>query len=114
MGAVFIIIFFGRFVMRLVDVYRENKSRYDKYIIMIKCGYFYEIYGEDAYIMNKIFGYKVKNVGGMDRAGFPINSYNKVINRLNRIHINYYIIGGDRVKFKDNNYDKYMEYVYER
>ena len=100
--------------MKLADIYRENKSKYDKYIIMIKCGYFYEIYGEDAHIMNKIFGYKVKNVGGMDRVGFPVNSYNKVISRLNRMHVNYYIVGSDRVKFKDNNYDRYMRYVYER
>ena len=100
--------------MKLADIYRKNNCKYSKYIIIIRCGYFYEIYGEDAYIMNKIFGYKIKNVGGMDRVGFPVNSYNKVINRLNRCHINYYIFGSDKIKFKDNNYDKYLEYDYER
>ena len=94
--------------MRLTDVYKEYKKKYGKYIVMIKCGYFYEIYGDDAYIMSKIFGYKVKCVGGMDRVGFPINSYNKVINRLNRIKINYLVVNGIKSCFKDNCYDRWV------
>lgn len=100
--------------MKLVDIYKFYKEKYPKYIIMIKCGYFYEIYGEEAYIMSKVFGYKIKEVSGCDRVGFPINSYNKVINRLKRIKINYLIYGGEKVRFKDNNYDKYSSDVYER
>lgn len=99
--------------MRLIDVYSYYKEKYPKYIIMIKCGYFYEVYGEEAYIMNKLFGYKIKSVSGMDRVGFPINSYSKVVNRLTRSKINYLIYGGEKIKFKDNNYDRYMEFKYE-
>lgn len=100
--------------MKLVDIYKCYKEKYPKYIIMIKCGYFYEIYGEEAFIMNKVFGYKIKEVSGSDRVGFPVNSYNKVTNRLNRIKINYLIYGGEKIRFKDNNYDKYLSDVYER
>lgn len=44
--------------MKLADIYRENKGKYDKYIIMIKCGYFYEIYGEEANGGNWLEGHR--------------------------------------------------------
>lgn len=98
-------------LMKLIDIYKMNKEKYNKYIIMIKCGYFYEIYGIDAYIMNKIFGYKLKEVSSSIRVGFPVNSYNKVTNKLNNLKINYIIINENiKVKFKDNNYSKYERY----
>ena len=100
--------------MKLVDIYKFYKEKYPKYIIMIKCGYFYEIYGEGANIMNRVFGYKIKEVSGCNRVGFPINSYNKVINRLNKLKINYLIYNDKKAKFNDNNYDKYLSDVYER
>ena len=100
--------------MKIIDIYNICKEKYPKYIIMIKCGYFYEIYGEEAFIMNKVFGYKIKEISGSDRVGFPINSYNKVINSLNKLKINYFIYNDKKAKFKENNYDKYLRDVYER
>ena len=35
------------------------KTKYREYIVMLKYGNFYEILGNDALIMNKIFNYKL-------------------------------------------------------
>ncbi len=96
--------------MKLIDVYKENKVKYPKYVIMIKVGNFYEIYGEEVYILNNLFNYKIKKVGNNDRVGFPIIAYNKVINKFDKFKINYIIIDKENIKkrFNKNNYDKYL------
>ena len=35
--------------MKLIYTYNNYKTKYSKYIIMIKCGSFYEIYEEKLY-----------------------------------------------------------------
>lgn len=75
--------------MKLKETYNIYKVKYPKYVIMIKCGNFYEVFGEEAYILNNLFGYKVKEVNGIKRVGFPIISFNKVIDKLKRFKINY-------------------------
>lgn len=96
--------------MKLKDTYNMYKQKYQKYIIIIKCGNFYEVYGEEAYILNNLFGYKIKNVSGLTRVGFPIISYNKVTDKLKKFKINYVVVndGTIRKKFNKNNYDKYI------
>lgn len=95
--------------MKLVATYKSYKEKYPKYVIIIKCGTFYEVYGEEIYILNNIFGYKIKEVGGLARVGFPITSYNKVTNKLNIFKINYLVIDGGvlKNKFSRNRYDYY-------
>ena len=66
--------------MKVIDVYNENKVKYSKYVILIKVGIFYETYHEDAYILNNLLGYKISDVNGNKRLGFPVNSFNKVVN----------------------------------
>ena len=96
--------------MKLIDTYKTYKEKYPKYVIMIKCGNFYEVYGEESYIINNLFDYKIKEVGGLIRVGFPIISYNKVTERLNKFKINYVVIDNEvkRKKFNKNCYDKYI------
>ena len=96
--------------MKLKDTYNMYKQKYQKYVIIIKCGNFYEVYGEEAYILNNLFGYKIKNVSGLTRVGFPIISYNKVTDKLKKFNINYVVVndGTIRKKFNKNNYDKYI------
>lgn len=98
--------------MKVYDVYKENKSKYSKYVIMIRVGIFFEVYDDDAYIVHNIMNYKVKNMKGYKRLGFPVNSYNMVINGLDKAKINYMIIDKDIVKkkFNKNNYNKYLYY----
>ena len=77
-GTAFII--FWRLLMKVIDVYNENKVKYSKYVILIKVGIFYETYHEDAYILNNLLGYKISDVNGNKRLGFPVNNSNKVVN----------------------------------
>ena len=88
--------------MKLIDVYKTNKQKYPKYVVMIKSGNFYEIYGEECYIMNNLFNYKIKDVNNINRVGFPIVAYNKVTDKLNRFKINYLIIDNNVTKKKFN------------
>ena len=97
--------------MKIIDLYRKNKERFLKYVILIKVGVFYETYNEDCYILNNLFGYKIKNIGDYCRVDFPINSYSKVIEKLDKTKINYLVIGDEIVKrkFNKNQYDCYVK-----
>lgn len=97
--------------MKVIDLYKQNRERYSKYVILIKVGVFYETYNEDCFVLNNLFGYKIKNIGEYYRTGFPINSYSKVIEKLNKAKINYLIIGDEiiRRKFNKNKYDCYIK-----
>lgn len=96
--------------MKLIETYSMHKIKYPKYVIMIKCGNFYEVIGEEAYIINNLFDYKIKEFCNTKKVGFPIISYNKVTSKLNDFKINYLTIddGTTKKKFKNNNYDKYI------
>lgn len=88
-----------------------------KYLIMYKnSGKFYNVYKDDAYILNYLFGYKVLD---KRKSGFPDSSINKVKNELENKKISYQIIYDDKepeVKnYKNlNNYDKYMKLAMEK
>lgn len=97
--------------MKVIDKYNLYKNKYSKYIVLMKVGIFYEAYGEDVYILNNLFSYKIKEINGVKRVGFPICSYDKVISKLKCFKINFVIIEDDEVirkKFNFNNYDKYV------
>lgn len=97
--------------MKVVDKYNLYKNKYPKYIVLMKIGIFYEAYGEDVYILNNLFSYKIKEVNGVKRVGFPMCSYDKVISKFKSFKINYVIIDDDEVfrkKFNFNNYDRYV------
>ena len=69
-----------------------------------KIGKFYNVFGDDCYLLYYLFDYKIKQ----NRKGFPSRAYNKVINKLEEQMIDYEIIGeGIKVSFKKkNNYNK--------
>lgn len=48
--------------MKLKETYFLKKEKYLEYIILIKCGNFYEVLGDDAYILNTLFNYKIKKL----------------------------------------------------
>lgn len=96
--------------MKIYDIYKDKKIKYAKYVVLIRVGTFYETYGEDGYLLNNLFDYKVKDVGGVRRVGFPLVVYNKVISKLKTFKINYLVMEGNVVikkKFNINNYSKY-------
>lgn len=69
----------------------------------------------DAIIMNILFGYKLKPISSYIRIGFPLNSLNKVTSLLTEKEINYVILDNnvDHVKFKHNNYNKYIDKIFD-
>lgn len=96
--------------MKLIDVYKKYKEKYPKYVILIRSGNFYEVYGEECYILNNIFGYSIRCFNGHKRVGFPIIAFNKVTDKLNYFKINYFVIDNDlnKKKFNKNRYDEYI------
>ncbi len=78
-------------------------------IIYKNSGKFYNVYDEDAFIINILFNYKVfKN-----QAGFPDTAISKIKGRLENEKISYSIIYRDKdietKNFKFNNYQKFYE-----
>ncbi len=51
-----------------------------------------KIKDKDAFILNKIMGYKLKKLSNTFKAGFPNNSLDNVLNNLNINNINYIIV----------------------
>ena len=77
----------------------------------MKYGNFYEIIGDDAFIFNMLFKYKLIKISNNYKVGFPISSLDKVISNLNNFEINYIVFDKDNInlvkEFDNNNYNKY-------
>lgn len=72
----------------------KDKSDSKTFLMIYKTqGKFYNTYGIDAYIMNYFFNYKVLND---NKSGFPDNTINKVIEKLEGEKISYQIIYKDK------------------
>jgi len=90
------------------DIYSSYKDNNDEMIIIIKEGIFYKTYDDDALLMWYLFDYVFK-----DRVvSFGNNSYDKVINKLKKIDINFMIVSKNE-KVLDfvsdrNNYKVYL------
>ena len=75
-----------------------------RFLTLKKNALFYEVYDDDAVILNYLLGYK--NIKG--RVGFPINAFSKVINILEDKKINYKIID-EQEEVKDfKNLNQYL------
>ncbi len=82
-----------------------------KYLIIYKnSGKFYNVYKDDAYILNYLFGYKVLD---KRKSGFPDSAITKVTNMLEEKKISYQIIYDDKDPFVKNyrNLNCYEEYM---
>ena len=94
----------------MIDNYIDLKITYKNYLIILKTGVFYICINDDAFILNKLFSYKIKEFNNYKRIGFPINSLNKVLKRLERLNINYIVYDNKiitKVNFTNNSYNKY-------
>ena len=93
----------------------KQVHQYD--IVLMKIGKFYHVYGRDSYIISYLFGYKINEIENMSMCGFPINSLNKIIAKLEEKKINYLIVDRKNNYEVDeifdnknlNNYKKYFE-----
>ena len=96
----------------MLEKYYMYKIKYKEYIIMLKYGNFYEILGNDALIINNLFGYKINKLSNTFKVGFPVSSINNVVSKLNNYNINYIVIDKEEIikirDFEINNYNKYI------
>lgn len=96
----------------MLEKYYKYKSIYPKHVIFIKVGNFYECLGNDALILNKLFGYKIKRIGNTIKSGFPISGINLNLDELKDKEIYHVVIDGDNVSSSfdsgKNTYDKYV------
>lgn len=75
-------------------------------ITIRKHGWFYHVFDDDCYILYYLFDYKIIN----RKTGFPLNSLNKVINKLTDLSISYEVIEEGKRDFKKlNKYNKYLK-----
>ena len=72
-------------------------------IIFRKAGNFYSVFDDDAIILHSLFGYIVKD----NRAGFPINSIDKVTDKLKELHVDYKLDDAI-INFEDNKYESIL------
>lgn len=78
----------------------------NKNIEIFKNGGFYSVFGDSAYVMHYLFNYKIID----NRVGFPKSAYDRVINKLEELNINYVDSVNNKNKdFKKKN--KYNEFV---
>ena len=94
----------------MINNYIDLKITYKNYLIILKTGVFYICINDDAFILNKLFSYKIKEFNNYKRIGFPINSLNKVLKRLEKLNINYIVYDNKiitKVNFTNNSYNKY-------
>ena len=98
----------------MIDNYIDLKVTYKNYLIILKTGVFYICINDDAFILNKLFSYKIKEFNNYKRIGFPINSLNKVLKRLERLNINYIVYVNKiitKVSFTNNSYNNYLRRI---
>lgn len=99
--------------MKATDIYFEFKKKHPNYIVLMQMGNFFEILGSDCYIIHDIFKYKISPYSKTIRSGFPLNSLNKVMDKLDSLKINYIVIkSGDvllKRKFNINHYNSYLK-----
>ena len=95
----------------MIEKYYKYKIEYKDFVLLIKCGNFYEVIGNDALIIKNIFGYKLKQISSNFKCGFPLSGIKKVITHLQASSINYVIIEDkviDACDYKEkNNYSVY-------
>ena len=97
----------------MLEKYCKYKLDYNDYIIIIKCGSFYEVIDKDAFIINKLMDYKLKKLSNTFKAGFPINSLDNVLSLLNENSINYIIVEDKIVLKKEFDINNYSSYKFE-
>lgn len=101
----------------MIDLFRILKLDYKEYIILLKSGNFYISFDEDSIILNKLFNYKIINLKNNIKIGFPLNSIDLVLRKLEKLRINYVIIDNKNIinqkEYEDNNFSKFTSSVFE-
>lgn len=81
-----------RDVIYILENFYKYKINYKDYICIFKIGVFYEVFDYDAFIMNKLFHYRIKTISNTFKVGFPVKNIDKVINLIKDNYINFIIL----------------------
>ena len=104
--------------MSILTMIKNIKQIHSKDIVFVKIGKFYYCYGKDSYIISFFFEYKLNLIeNSIYSCGFPSQSLNKILAKLENKKINYVIVDRrnnyeieNKEDFKKlNSYDKYYE-----
>lgn len=92
--------------MKTIDQYNNIKKQYQNYVVLLKVGSFYITYHDDAYILNHLFSYQIKD----KKVGFPIGIIEKIKSELKTKQINLCLMEDDLIliKYPNNEYQKYL------
>lgn len=93
--------------MKLQQKYVNLKDKYFKYIILIESGVFIVTFDNDAYILNYLFNYQLRNTNDIIKVGFPKKSINEVLKILNENEINV-VYNEQKYEYKNNKYDNLL------
>lgn len=94
----------------MLEKYYNQKIRYKDYVILIKCGSFYEAFEKDALIINTLLKYKIKKFSKTFKSGFPTLKLNVILKILEENHLNYVVLDEiEMIKkgFDDNKYQNF-------
>ena len=94
------------------NIYFEVKNKYKNYVVIMKNGIFYNVLGNDCYLLKNMFNYKINSFSDTVKVGFPLNTLNKVINTFDKLKINYIVYENEIVlkgKFSKNKYDIFLK-----
>ncbi len=103
--------------MKLTIVYSEYKKIYQEYVLLLESGIFYNVYNNDAGIINRLLNYKMKYCNDTYIVGFPISSLHNVLDTLKNKKINYVVLDkndmneyfiSDKLKNNQNQYHNYI------
>lgn len=79
--------------MAVLTIIKEIKGIHPHNVALVKMGNFYHVYGKDAYILAFLFKYKIKTIEeNCPTCGFPCESINKVMAKLEHEKINYMVL----------------------
>lgn len=89
--------------MKLHEQVRMLKKDLLNYLIIVKSGSFYVSYNDDAYILHDLFSYQLQD----EKVGFPLNSLDKILEKLQEEHINVYLVNENiKHEYYDNRYQE--------
>lgn len=108
--------------MGIITMVKNIKQIHNKDVVLFKIGKFYYCYGRDAYIISYFFDYKLNMVENTYSCGFPSQSLNKIISKLEDKKINYVIVDRrneyaveEKENYKNlNTYEKYYKEAKEK
>lgn len=88
-------------------MYEEVKLKNIDSIVIVKVSNFYISYGEDAKILNYLFQFNLKEID--EEIGVRFMNINKVLEKLNKLEINYVVVGSKNMKYKNNKYKNILK-----